>query len=315
MIQYCFSDVFSIIIANQKIYIKSKDHKNVLPITEQESSFIEEHYPYYNSQTFKKEFPKLFRRLRKYLLPVSEQSWFYAYNNTRFEKTALYYFMKGINFDAVKKLQDKTVLIIGCGGVGTEILKHLISGGVGHAIVVDHDRVNITNLNRQYLFSHSDIKKLKVNVAQKKYTNQVTPVKAKILCPDDVKKILDKFPEIDMVINCADIPPIIITKHILEAIYDKQLPFAYCGVGLDYGNFSVILNNKSDKRKLLKNLQDISSVIEWTSTCRASFGPTNSIISDMVAKDIIFCLLEQNKLLVSKGNEFLFDFERMEGVK
>ena len=81
MIQYCFSDVFSVIIANQKIYIKSKDHKNVLHITEQESSFIKEHYPYYNSQTFKKEFPKT-----KLLNNLSESYNTYTQNDYIYDK-------------------------------------------------------------------------------------------------------------------------------------------------------------------------------------------------------------------------------------
>lgn len=315
MSQYCFSDIFSVIIANEKIYIKSKNHQKIIPISKPEAEFIKNAYPYYEALSFKTKFPKLLKKLRKYLVSISDASWFHKYENTRFEKTALYYFMMGINFDAIQNLQNKTVLIIGCGGVGTEILKHLISSGIGKVVLVDYDRVNITNLNRQYLFSDKDTNKYKVDVAKRKYKDQVTTIKAKITCSDDVTKIIQALPEIDMVINCADIPPIAITKHILEAIYDKPIPFAYCGVGLDYGHFGLVLNKKSDKRNLLKNLQDILSVIEWTSTCRASFGPTNSLISDIISKDIIFCLLNQTKLILSKRSECLFDFEKMELIK
>lgn len=56
-----------------------------------------------------------------------------------------------IGEDAVKKLQDSSVLLFGCGGVGGFVAEALIRSGVGKLTVVDHDTVSESNLNRQII--------------------------------------------------------------------------------------------------------------------------------------------------------------------
>ncbi|MCD6380227.1 sulfur carrier protein ThiS adenylyltransferase ThiF [bacterium] len=58
-------------------------------------------------------------------------------------------------------LQESTVGIAGCGGLGSNAAVALVRAGVGNLILVDFDRVEVSNLNRQYYFQ-SDIGKIKV---------------------------------------------------------------------------------------------------------------------------------------------------------
>lgn len=58
-------------------------------------------------------------------------------------------------------LQQKTVGIAGCGGLGSNAAVALVRAGIGRLILADHDRVEASNLNRQYFFQ-SDIGKPKV---------------------------------------------------------------------------------------------------------------------------------------------------------
>jgi molybdopterin/thiamine biosynthesis adenylyltransferase len=57
-----------------------------------------------------------------------------------------------IGFEGQEKLNKTTALVIGVGGLGCHLINHLISLGIGTLILIDHDIVSISNLQRQNLF-------------------------------------------------------------------------------------------------------------------------------------------------------------------
>ncbi len=69
-----------------------------------------------------------------------------------------------IGLENVNKLHTKTVLVVGVGGVGSFTCEALARCGIGKLILVDHDSVDITNINRQLIALHSTIDKDKVQV-------------------------------------------------------------------------------------------------------------------------------------------------------
>ncbi|MBQ0819383.1 MULTISPECIES: HesA/MoeB/ThiF family protein [Microvirga] len=64
------------------------------------------------------------------------------------------------------KLASSSVLVVGAGGLGCPVLQYLTAAGVGRLTLVDHDRVDESNLHRQPLYRKTDIGQLKVEVAQ-----------------------------------------------------------------------------------------------------------------------------------------------------
>ena len=82
----------------------------------------------------------------------------------RFEKQII---LKKIGLSGQKKIFSAKVLIIGLGGLGCPLLTYLAASGVGKIGIVDYDKVEISNLNRQTLFSPSDVGKFKVDQAKK----------------------------------------------------------------------------------------------------------------------------------------------------
>jgi len=82
----------------------------------------------------------------------------------RFEKQII---LKKIGISGQKKILNSKVLIVGIGGLGCPLLTYLAASGVGKIGIVDYDKVEISNLNRQTLFAQSDIGKFKVNQAKK----------------------------------------------------------------------------------------------------------------------------------------------------
>ncbi len=67
-----------------------------------------------------------------------------------------------------KRLLESSVLIIGVGGLGCPIAQYLTATGVGRIGLVDFDRVDESNLQRQVLFTTQDVGRLKVDVAKER---------------------------------------------------------------------------------------------------------------------------------------------------
>ena len=81
----------------------------------------------------------------------------------RFEKQII---LKNVGIAGQKKILNAKILIIGIGGLGCPLLTYLAASGVGTIGIVDPDKVEISNLNRQMLFTTSDIGKYKVDQAK-----------------------------------------------------------------------------------------------------------------------------------------------------
>ena len=77
--------------------------------------------------------------------------------------------LKKIGVIGQKKIMSTKVLVIGIGGLGCPLILYLANSGIRNLGLVDHDKVDISNLNRQILFTTKDVGKLKVLQA-KKYT-------------------------------------------------------------------------------------------------------------------------------------------------
>ncbi|CAD2105650.1 SUMO-activating enzyme subunit 2, putative [Plasmodium vinckei brucechwatti] len=67
-----------------------------------------------------------------------------------------------------ERLESMNILLVGAGGIGSEFLKSIITIGCKNIDIIDIDTIDITNLNRQFLFKKKDVKKHKSLVAKER---------------------------------------------------------------------------------------------------------------------------------------------------
>ena len=120
----------------------------------------------------------------------------------RFEKQII---LKKIGIAGQKKIFESKVLIIGVGGLGCPLLTYLAASGVGKIGLVDFDKVELSNLNRQTLFSIGDIGKFKVEQAKKKIKKINNKVKIIVFRKKlTSKNIINIFNKFDIVCDGTD---------------------------------------------------------------------------------------------------------------
>jgi len=111
-----------------------------------------------------------------------------------------------IGKDNIELLSNKTVLVIGLGGVGSYAVEALVRSGIGSIILVDYDIVDITNINRQILALNSTIGKKKVELEKERI--QDINRNCKVTCYDlflDKNNLNTIFKDkIDYVIDACD---------------------------------------------------------------------------------------------------------------
>jgi len=102
-------------------------------------------------------------------------------------------------------LKKSKVLVIGVGGLGCAALPYLVSSGVGTIGLMDADRVDNTNLQRQILFSEEEIGLPKVNCAINRLSKLNTEVNfisyTFDLIPENAEEIISQY---DVILDCTD---------------------------------------------------------------------------------------------------------------
>jgi molybdopterin/thiamine biosynthesis adenylyltransferase len=113
--------------------------------------------------------------------------------------------LKQVGVLGQKKISSTKVLIVGVGGLGCPVILYLASLGIKNIGIVDHDKVDLSNLNRQILFSTKDIGKFKVDRAKKFLQKvnkkiKINAYKTKII-KNNIQNILNKY---DIICDCSD---------------------------------------------------------------------------------------------------------------
>jgi len=152
--------------------------------------------------------------------------------------------IKGFGEEGQEKLKRAKVIIAGGGGLGSPSAIYLAAAGVGMIRIVDHDRVELSNLNRQVLHWHKDIGRSKVTSATEKLKklNPEVEVEAieETITEDNVSQLMAGF---DVVVDAMDNLP---TRYLLnKAALEKDIPFFHGAVYGFEGRAMTIIPGKT----------------------------------------------------------------------
>ena len=89
-------------------------------------------------------------------------------NKKEIEKFSRQIILKNIGTLGQRKIREAKVLIIGMGGLGCPVSEFLTRSGIGTLGIVDDDKVALSNIHRQTLYTEKDIDKSKVKIAKKR---------------------------------------------------------------------------------------------------------------------------------------------------
>ncbi|KAF5364953.1 hypothetical protein D9758_008117 [Tetrapyrgos nigripes] len=128
-----------------------------------------------------------------------------------------------------ERLSKTKVLLVGAGGIGCELLKNIVLTGFGSITLLDLDTIDLSNLNRQFLFRKKDVKQSKALVAAQTAAPfnpnvKITPIYANIKEPQfDVQW----FSEFDIVLNALD--NLDARRHVNMMCMAAQVPLVESG--------------------------------------------------------------------------------------
>ncbi|MET1160455.1 MAG: HesA/MoeB/ThiF family protein [Thermoprotei archaeon] len=142
------------------------------------------------------------------------------------------------------KLKNSSVLVVGLGGLGSAVSYYLAAAGVGKLVLVDRENVEISNLQRQVLYTVNDIGKPKAFVARERLLALNNNIIIEAYAEEFTRDLGEKLvPKVDVVIDALDNWE---TREILDSLaYKYGKPLIHAGVEEFYGQLTVIIPGKT----------------------------------------------------------------------
>jgi molybdopterin/thiamine biosynthesis adenylyltransferase/rhodanese-related sulfurtransferase len=231
-------------------------------------------------------------------------------NNERYSRQMI---LPGFGLAAQEKLRAAKVLLVGLGGLGCPALQYLVGAGVGSIGIMDADKVSISNLHRQLLYSETDIGQLKTTVAAKKILEQNAAISIEIYAyAINKQNALQIIKDYDLVIDGTDN---FSAKYLInDACVLLNKPWIYGAVYRYEGQVSVFNLGSLPLTQPLINYRDIFPQKPYNgeiASCEAAgvLGVIPGIIGTMQAAEAIKIITGIGKPLYGR----MFNYNLLEG--
>lgn len=233
-------------------------------------------------------------------------------NATEMKRYARHLAIPGFGPEGQKRLKRSRALVIGAGGLGSPVLLYLAAAGVGHLTIVDFDRVELSNLQRQVLFTEADLGKPKAETAADRLRRLNPQIEIRpVVAPFSRENARELIRQADLVIDGTDNFP---TRYLSnDACVLEGKPLIYGSIYRFEGQVSVFnLARKDGSRG--PNYRDLFPTPpppELVPDCAEGgvLGVLPGIIGSMQANEAIKVLAQVGEPL--DGKLYLFDAARM----
>jgi adenylyltransferase/sulfurtransferase len=213
-----------------------------------------------------------------------------------------------IDAEGQQRLVEARVLIIGLGGLGSAASAYLAAAGIGHLVLVDFDRVDLSNLQRQIVHSTPDIGKLKVDSARE-YLAALNP-EIKISMIDHMLENDELEREIsaaDVVVDASDN---FNTRFANNVICVKTKTPLVSGAAIRFEAQVSVFNPAHPESPCYRCLYGNETQVDQTCTANGVIAPLLGIIGSIQACEAMKLIMGIGKTL--EGRLLLLDVMNME---
>jgi len=199
-------------------------------------------------------------------------------------------------------LRDAKVLIVGMGGLGNPVSLYLAAAGVGTLFIADGDQVDITNLQRQILFTESDVGNNKADISAEKLQQHNSEITIEV-----VDEMLDAelahyyIEQVDAVIDCTDN---IATRYLLNQVCVELKTPLIVGAATGFDGQQLVVDPRDPESACYQCLFPASEKAP-TNNCQTVgiVGPVLAIVAGMQSLQAIK-LLTGNTIHINQLNMF-----------
>lgn len=206
--------------------------------------------------------------------------------------------LKEVGAAGQEKLLASRVLIVGTGGLGSPAALYLAAAGVGTIAIIDTDRVELANLQRQIIHFSEDVGKEKIASAQRKIKAINPEVKVRTyLAKVTASNIAEIIKDYDFVLDATDNFP---SKFLInDACYFEKVPFSHASVlGFDGQIITVLPGGTACYRCVLASPPPLGAV---PSCAQAGvLGTLPGVIGCLQATEALKFLMGIGKLLTDR---------------
>ena len=212
-----------------------------------------------------------------------------------------------VGIEGQEKLAKAKVFVVGAGGLGSPVLLYLAAAGIGTIGIIDDDRVDISNLQRQVLHRTEDVGRLKVESAKEQLLaldpNLNVVEHSERLTPGNA---IDLFSGWDIIVDGTDNIP---TRYLIDdACHLLSIPWVYASIHRFEGQVS-FFSTKDDRR--YRDLFPEAPPAGALQNCAEAgvFGVLPGVVGSLQATEVIKYIVGMKSSLI--GRLLLYDAESM----
>ena len=186
---------------------------------------------------------------------------------------------------AQQRLSNSHAVVVGAGGLGAAVLPYLASAGVNKITIIDYDRVSLSNLQRQVLYTEDDIGRLKAEVAVEKLGVLNSTIQLQAITQSfDADAAEHLISEADVVLDCTDN---FRTRYVInDACVRQDIPFVFGALHTFSGQMAVCNYKGSATYRCLFKEAPTDAVIPNCAEIGV-FSPLVALIGSLMASEAL----------------------------